>query len=116
LIIQNLKNKRTTMTNITKLALAALLGTALMTTSVSADSDKGLKIFSKKVKETCGMTGAIFAKKHTQDEWTEIIDNSKFADEIKTICGGAEVKEKYLEDLGDFAKEYASDSGNVPAC
>ena len=104
------------MTNITKLAVAALLGTALMTTTASADPDKGLKIFQKKLKETCGMTGADFSKKHTQDEWSAIIEDGKMADEIKTICNGAEVKEKYLEDLGDFAKEYASDSGNVPSC
>jgi len=107
------------MTKFTKLALAALLGMAVMTTTASADGDaaKGQKIYSKKLKEVCGMTGADFAAKHTQDEWTAIIEEEKLADEIKTICGDeAEVKEKKLEDLGAFANEYASDSGNVPSC
>jgi len=105
------------MTKFTKLALAALLGMAVMTTSASADAAKGQKIYAKKLKETCGMNGAEFAKKHTQDEWTAIIEGGKLADEIKTICGdGASVKEKKLGDIGDFANEFASDSGNVPSC
>jgi len=105
------------MTKFTKLALVALLGMAVMTTTASADADKGQKIYSKKLKETCGMTGAIFAAKHTQDEWKAIVDDSKLADEITTICGdGAKVKEKKLGHLGDFVQEFASDSGNVPNC
>jgi hypothetical protein len=113
--IQTQKDIR--MTKFTKLALATLLGMAVMTTTASADADKGQKIYSKKLKETCGMTGAEFAAKHTQDEWTAIVDESKLADEITTVCGeGAAVKEKKLGHLGDFVKEYASDSGNVPSC
>jgi len=105
------------MTKFTKLALAALLGMAVMTTTASADADKGQKIYSKKLKETCGMNGGDFAAKHTQDEWTEIVDGGTLATEITTICGdGASVKEKKLGDLGDFVKEFASDSGNVPSC
>jgi len=105
------------MTKFTKLALAALLGMAVMTTTASADADKGQKIYSKKLKETCGMTGAEFAAKHTQDEWTAIIDDEKLAEEITTVCGDeAKVKEKKLSHIGDFVKEYASDSGNVPSC
>lgn len=104
------------MTKFTKLALVALLGMGVMTISASADADKGLKIFSKKIKETCKIDGGVFAKKHTQDEWTAIIEEGTLADEIKTLCNGAEVKEKYLEDIGDFVKEYANDSGNIPSC
>jgi len=105
------------MTKFTKLALVALLGMAVMTTTASADADKGQKIYSKKLKETCGMTGAIFAAKHTQDEWKAIVDDGKLADAITTICGdGAKVKEKKLGHLGDFVQEFASDSGNVPNC
>jgi hypothetical protein len=105
------------MTKFTKLALAALLGMAVMTTTASADADKGQKIYSKKLKETCAMDGGKFAAKHTQDEWTAIIEEEKLADEITSICGeGAAVKEKKLGDLGDFVTEFASDSGNVPNC
>ncbi|SFV54794.1 hypothetical protein MNB_SV-3-35 [hydrothermal vent metagenome] len=105
------------MTKFTKLALAALLGMAVMTSTASADAAKGQKIYSKKLKKACGMTGAEFAKKHTQDEWTAIIDGDKLAAEITTICGeNAKVKAKKLKHVGDFAKEFASDSGNVPSC
>jgi len=105
------------MTKFTKLALVALLGMTVMTTTASADADKGQKIYSKKLKETCQMDGGKFAAKHTQDEWTEIVEGGKLAEEIVVICGeGAKVKEKKLEDLGDFVQEFASDSGNVPNC
>ena len=105
------------MTKFTKLALLALFGMAVMTTTASADADKGQKIFSKKLKGVCGMTGGDFAKKHTQDEWTAIIEDGKLADTIIEVCGEeATVKEKKLGDLGDFMVEFASDSGNVPSC
>ncbi len=105
------------MTKLTSVALAALLGMAAITTTASADADKGQKIYSKKLKATCGMDGGKFAAKHTQDEWSAIIEDGKLADEITAICGeGASVKEKKLGDLGDFVVEFASDSGNVPNC
>jgi len=105
------------MTKFTKLALVALFGMALMTTTASADADKGQKIYSKKLKETCKMDGGKFAAKHTQDEWTAIVEDGKLAEEIITICGeGAKVKEKKLGHVGDFVQEFASDSGNVPNC
>jgi hypothetical protein len=105
------------MTKFTKLALAALFGMAVMTTTASADADKGQKIYSKKLKATCGMDGGKFAATHTQDEWTAIIEEGKLADEVTSVCGdGAAVKEKKLGDLGDFVVEFASDSGNVPNC
>ncbi|MBU1667998.1 cytochrome C [bacterium] len=106
------------MTKFTKLALVALFGMAMVTTTASAgDAAKGLKLYSKKLKEACEMSGADFAKKHTTDEWTAIIEEGKMADEIKAICGDdAEIKEKLVPFIGDFAVEYSSDSGNVPSC
>jgi len=105
------------MTKFTKLALVALLGMAVMTATASADADKGQKIYSKKLKEVCSMNGGDFAAKHTQDEWTAIIEDGKLAGEITAICGDeASVKEKKLGHIGDFVKEFASDSGNVPSC
>jgi hypothetical protein len=106
------------MTKFSKLALIALFGMAMVTTTASAaDAEKGLKLYSKKLKATCGMPGSEFTIKHTTDEWTAIIEEGKMADEIKTICGdGAEIKEKLVPFIGDFAVEYSSDSGNVPAC
>ncbi len=92
---------------------------ALVSTSAFADADKGQKIYSKKLKKVCGMDGGKFAKKHTQDEWKQIIQDNKLKDEVKSICSEADVskiKDKHLPDLGDFVVEYASDSGNVPSC
>lgn len=106
------------MTKFSKLALAALFGMAMLTTTASAGNpDKGLKIYSKKLKKVCKMSGADFAKKHTTDEWTEIIEGGKMGDEITAICGDdVKLKEKLVPFVGDFAVEYSSDSGNVPSC
>ena len=103
------------MTKFTKLAIAALLGVAIVSTTASADAAKGQKLYSKKLKKACGMNGAKFAAKHTQDEWEAINDSGKLNAEIKKQCG-KEVKAKYLPHLYDFFYEYASDSGNVPSC
>ena len=106
------------MTKFSKLALAALFSMAVMTTTASAgDAAKGLKLYSKKLKDSCEMSGADFAKKHTTDEWTEIIEGGTMAAEITAICGDdAKIKEKLIPFIGDFAVEYSSDSGNVPSC
>jgi len=109
------------MTKMTKLALAALLGIAVFSTAASANVNKGKKIYMKKLKATCGFSGAKFATKHTQDEWEKIKGAGKFKDEIVKICPKAEksvskLKDKYINDLYDFSYEYASDSGNVPSC
>jgi len=100
----------------TKLALGALLGVALLSTTASADAKKGQKLYQKKMKAACGFSGAKFAAKHTQDEWEKIKGAGQFAAEAAKICPGVKVKEKYVPHLYDFAYEFASDSGNVPSC
>ncbi len=106
------------MTKFTKLTLATLLGLAVMTTTASAaDAAKGQKLYQKKLKAPCGMTGADFSAKHTQDEWTEINDAGKMGEEIAKICGeDVSVKDKIIPFIYDFVNEFASDSGNVPSC
>jgi len=104
------------MTKFTKLALAALLGLAVFSTTASADVKKGQKLYMKKMKASCGFTGAKFAAKHTQDEWEAIKGAGKFAEEAAKICPGVKIKPKYINDIYDFSYEYASDSGNVPSC
>ena len=106
------------MTKFTKLALVALLGMAVMTTTASADAGKGQKIYSKKLKSGCGINGAEFAKKHTQDEWKAIGEAGLKAETAK-VCPDAKmdkIKDKYFKDLYDFVEKFASDSGNVPSC
>ena len=104
------------MTKFTNLALAALLGLAVVSTTASADSGKGQKLYMKKMKSSCGFSGAKFAGKHTQSEWEKIKGAGKFADEAAKLCPGLKLKDKYVPHIYDFAYEFASDSGNVPSC
>ena len=107
------------MNKIVKIALGASLLLALGTTTASADTAKGQKLFTKKLKSACGISGAAMAGKHTQGEWSDINAAGKMASEIKTICpnvGDKALKEKYINHYFDFFNEYASDSGNVPSC
>ena len=106
------------MNKIVKIALGATLLLSLGATTVSADVAKGQKLYTKKLKSVCGITGAAAAGKHTQDEWAEI-GTAGMAAEVKAMCPGVKdkaLKGKYLPHYLDFFKEYASDSGNVPAC
>jgi len=105
------------MNKIVKIALGATLLLALGTTTASADSAKGQKLYSKKLKKACGMTGAKMAAKHTQDEWEGL--KGSLADEIKKICPKVKdkaLKSKYMNHYYDFFYKFASDSGNVPSC
>lgn len=105
------------MKTLLKIAVASAVVLSLTTTVASADAAKGQKLFSKKLKKKCGMTGAKMAAKHSQSQWETIQENGTLIDEIKTICPKVtKVKEKYVPHFYDFFYEYANDSGNVPAC
>ncbi len=107
------------MNRLLKLVFACAVALSLTSTVASADVAKGQKLFSKKLKKPCGITGAKLSASHTQDEWEAINNAGKLADEIKTICpnvGEKELKGKFLPHYYDFFYEYASDSGNVPSC
>jgi len=102
-----------------KIVMAGALVLGVSATTLSADAVKGQKLFSKKLKKACGMTGAKFASKHSQDEWESIKEAGKFEEEIMKICPKVEkgkVKEKWQSHIYDFSYEYANDSGNVPSC
>jgi hypothetical protein len=104
------------MRNFLKLVLVGSMALTLATTTASADAAKGQKVFKKKLKASCGFNGAKFTAAHTQDEW-DAIGTDGMADEVKKQCPNSDpVKEKLLKDLYDFAHDFASDSGNVPAC
>jgi len=107
------------MNKLLKLVLAGAIALAMSTTVASADVAKGQKLFSKKLKKACGMSGAKMAAKHSQDQWESINDSGKLADEIKTICPSVKdksLKSKFIPHYYDFFYEYANDSGNVPSC
>ena len=107
------------MNRLLKLALIGAVALGLSGTVASADVAKGQKLFSKKLKKPCELTGAKMATKHTQDEWEKIHTDGNLTTEIKTICPNVDekaLKDKYMEHYFDFFYEYASDSGNVPSC
>ena len=105
------------MKKMVKIVLAVALLLTLGATAANADSAKGQKLYAKKLKKVCGITGAAMAAKHTQSEWEDV--KGKMADEIKTICPNVKdkaLKGKYLEHYFDFFHNFANDSGNVPSC
>ncbi len=103
-----------------KLIVAVFMGCFFMSfvvPNVFADAAKGQKIFLKKMKDPCGMNGGEMAVKHTQMEWKGINDAGKLNEELLKFCPTAEpLKESYVPHVYDFLYNYASDSGNVPAC
>jgi len=106
------------MNNIAKIALSATLLLAVGSTVASASPAKGQKLYTKKLKSACGITGAAVAGKHSQSEWNAI-GTSGVAAEIKKICPNVKdkaLKGKYLPHYLDFFHEYGNDSGNVPSC
>ncbi len=107
------------MNTLLKLVFAAAVALSLSSTVASANVAKGQKLFAKKLKKACGITGAKMASKNTQDKWEEIQEAGKLADEIRNICPDVKdksLKEKFMPHYYDFFYEYASDSGNVPSC
>jgi len=102
-----------------KIIMAGTLALGIASSSLSADAVKGQKLFSKLLKEPCGMTGAKFAAKHSQEEWKALKESGKFEEELIKICPNVkagDVKESLQEHIIDFTIEFANDSGNVPAC
>lgn len=106
------------MTKLVKLAIASALIMGVGATTLSADAAKGQKIFSKFLKGPCDMSGAKFAAKHSQDEW-DAVKGAKFEAEVIKICPKVKaglLNASQLENIFDFSRAYANDSGNVPSC
>ena len=109
-------NKRNNMKNLTKLAVAALLGLAILSTTASAGSiTKGQKIYTKKIKGQCGDKIATdFTKVMKQKEWEKVFKDGKFEAKVKELCPNmSKYKEKWTEDLFEFAHEYAADGEDM---
>jgi len=104
------------MNAIHKFVITLFLGLMIFSTSSSANVKKGQKIYLKKLKAPCGMNGAEFAHKHTQDQWEQLQEAGKFRAEVKKFCPKSKLKAKYAPHVYDFVYEYASDSGIVPSC
>lgn len=111
------------MRSFSKVAMAALLGLTVLSTSVYADAAKGQKLYAKKLKSVCGVSGAKFAATHSQMEWETAKEDGTLTDLFIGACpAGEEViksdkfQNKFKSHIYDFVYEYANDSGNVPAC
>lgn len=99
------------------LIITTLFVVGMAATPTLADVNKGQKIFIKKMKKPCGFNGGEMSKKHTQAEWKAINDAGKLNEELLLECPEAKpLKDSYLPHVYDFLYNYASDSGNVPAC
>ncbi len=105
------------MKKLLSLLFILVIGVGFISTPAFADVGKGQKIFIKLMKKPCGFNGGEMAKKHTQAEWKEINDAGKLNDELLKQCPDAKaLKDKFVPHVYDFLYNYASDSGNVPAC
>lgn len=107
------------MNKILKVALGAVILLGVSATTVSADADKGLKLYSKNLKGSCGISGAVMSSKHTQSEWEEIYNAGTLKAKIKEICPSVTddaLKDNFMIHYYDFFHNFASDSGNVPSC
>lgn len=104
--------------------IAVLMMTFLLVLPVAADVNKGKRYYMKNFKQKFKLSGLEFVQLHTQAEWEAL-----FADDAHGFI--AEFSQKYpkhakylsnpklsekLQDLGDFAVTYASDSGKIPSC
>ena len=99
--------------------MAGALALGIASSSLSADAVKGQKLYTKLLKDPCGITGAKFAAKHSQEEWKALKASGKFEEEVIKICPNVkagDIKDSVQEHIIDFAVEFASDSGNVPSC
>jgi hypothetical protein len=103
------------MKKIAGIALTTMVGLGMLSTAAMADIAKGQKLYQKKYKKSCGVSGAKMAGSHTQDEWEEMKEEGTLLEYLNGKCGG-KVQEKHIEHLYDFFYEYGSDSGNVPSC
>ncbi|MDD3770609.1 cytochrome C [Sulfuricurvum sp. IAE1] len=106
----------------TTTAKAAVLGILVMTSAAHADAQKGIKLYQKNLKETCGMSGAVFAAKFKQAEWDKAYKAGKLSQKMTEACPKGKAffegdkYKKVEEHLYDFVHEYAKDSGNIPSC
>lgn len=96
----------------------------LLTSNLTADVNQGKRYYMKHFKQKLKMSGLDFVQLHTQAQWQQLFDNnasgfvvefSKKYPQHAAYLNSPRV-EKKLQDLGDFAVEYASDSGKLPSC
>ena len=95
-----------------------------LASTVMADVNKGKRYYMKNFKQKFKMNGLDFVQLHTQAEWKLLFDDKakgfivefskKYPKQTKFLTHPKLWKK--LQHIGDFAIEYASDSGKVPTC
>lgn len=114
----------TSFNKISKLALAFVLLTSLMSSVALADVKKGQKLYLKTLKSKLKMNGTQFSALHTVSEWETLFENegegfikefSQNYPKSSKVLHKPNIWKK-LQHIRDFAIEYGSDSGNVPSC
>lgn len=107
-----------------KKLLMILASVVLMASVAQADVKKGQKAYLKTFKNDFAMNGTRFAAEHSVAQWEVLFaDGAKgFIKEYGERFPNAQAKlnnpsnADKIQDIGDFAKEYGNDSGNVPSC
>ena len=97
-----------------KLAIILLISVMFFSTNSLADVEKGQKIYLKTLYLSCGMSGAGFARQHSQNEWEQFYEAGKFEAEVTRLCPRAKIDQKNVSDIYDFVYYYAKGSGKVP--
>lgn len=107
-----------------KKLLMILASVALAVSVAQADVKSGQKAYLKMLKVSFAMNGTKFAAEHSAHEWEDLFaDGAKgfikeygerFPKSQGTLNNPSNAN--HLQNIGDFAKEYGNDSGNVPSC
>ena len=87
-----------------------------LSTTALADVRKGQKIYKKKLQKSCKLPGSLFARKHTQDEWEELMEDNKFKETVKKICPTFELSRlspTQWNHLYDFSYQFGI-GGEIP--
>jgi len=93
-----------------------ILSSFVLTTTTMADVKKGHKIYKKKLQKSCKLPGSLFARKHTQDEWEELMEDDKFKETVKKICPTFELtrlSDTQWNHLYDFTYQFGI-GGEIP--
>ncbi|RLA71465.1 MAG: hypothetical protein DRG09_00025 [Epsilonproteobacteria bacterium] len=103
------------------LSVVTIVAVAMMSTPTtsSASLAKGQKLYKKKLRKYCRVSGVRFARMHTQDEWEEIYDDGDFAKETYKLCPKlkkGKIKKAWWDDIYEFTYEYGKGGSHVPKC
>lgn len=103
------------------LSLIIIVAVSMMATpsEATASLKNGQKLYKKKLRKYCRVSGVRFARNHTPDEWEEIYDDGEFEKETYKICPKlkpGKIKKEWWKDIYEFTYEYGKGGSHVPKC